>query len=68
MSELTYGIFDTREPEKVAEFWGQVIGEACELTWQYQCPECEACFEMHYDAADTEVSCEHCPWKGKAGK
>ena len=51
----------------VAEFWGTIIGGACELTWQYRCPECEACFETHYDAGDTEVACEHCSWKGKAG-
>jgi hypothetical protein len=53
---------------QLAEFWGESYGDACEISWRFLCPGCGACFDLHYDARDTDVECEHCPWKGKAGK
>lgn len=53
---------------KIAEFVATVPQDFDGgMTWRFQCPECEAMFDTDFDARDTEVSCENCPWKGKAG-
>jgi hypothetical protein len=55
--------------EKVAEYVGVFAeGDLLETFYGFQCPSCEAVFQLHYDARGTDVQCEHCPWKGKAGQ
>jgi hypothetical protein len=59
----------TSSQEAAAEFVAEVPQDFDGgRTWRFQCPACEATFDTDNDARDTEVACEHCTWKGKAGK